>query len=301
MLSVREYGFRTRCLAIIGMFPAPSGCKSSEDLVLHQSSGRRRVSSNSVSLANHQSHRSLIQRKGVHCRSPRGIAPACLHSRCEQPPQKGCRGSWHRSPHFERNIPRRCQFCNWLWRRPNAKQQCRPWTTKSKPQRISSGEPRSGCFNTGGPAESRIDEKSRSREVGGGGRTSPTPQGAGSRGPSNPPFRHRFGTIGGTVAVGARWFGGSIEEPKIQMVHPLQRSDEAAQLVLERSAKRRAVEEDIPTNQQDLACWMVSKQLELRDALEMGDIGIIKELSQLLSKGALRMECCPSMGSNMVC
>ena len=87
----------------------------------------------------------------------------------------------------------------------------------------------------------------------------------------------------------------------VEMVHPLQSSDEAAQLVLEPSAKRRAVGEDIPTNQQDLACWMVSKQLELRDALEMGDIGIIMELSQLLSKGALRMECCPSMVSNMVC
>ena len=32
----------------------------------------------------------------------------------------------------------------------------------------------------------------------------------------------------------------------------------------------------MPTNQQDLACWMVSKQLESRDDLEMGDIGIIK-------------------------
>ena len=37
------------------------------------------------------------------------------------------------------------------------------------------------------------------------------------------------------------------------------------------------------------ACWMVSKQLEFRDALEM-------ELSQLSSKGALRMECFPFHG-----
>ena len=87
----------------------------------------------------------------------------------------------------------------------------------------------------------------------------------------------------------------------VEMVHPVQSSEEAAQLVLERSAKRRAVGEDFPTNQQDLACWMVSKQLELRDALEMGDIGIIKELSQLISKVALRMECFPSMVSSMVC
>ena len=41
----------------------------------------------------------------------------------------------------------------------------------------------------------------------------------------------------------------------VEMVHHLQSSDEATQLVLERSAKRRAVGEDIPTNQQDLACW----------------------------------------------
>ena len=46
---------------------------------------------------------------------------------------------------------------------------------------------------------------------------------------------------------------------------------------------------------------MVSKQLELRDDLEMGDIGIIKKLCQLISKGALRMECFPSMVSSMVC
>ena len=87
----------------------------------------------------------------------------------------------------------------------------------------------------------------------------------------------------------------------VEIVHPVQSSKEAAQLVLERSAKRRAVGEDVPTNQQDLACWMVSKQLELRDAHEMGEIGIIKELSQLISKGALRMECFPSMVSSMVC
>ena len=46
---------------------------------------------------------------------------------------------------------------------------------------------------------------------------------------------------------------------------------------------------------------MVLQQLESRDALEMGDIGIVKELSQLLSWGVLKMECCPSMVSNIVC
>ena len=87
----------------------------------------------------------------------------------------------------------------------------------------------------------------------------------------------------------------------VEMVHPLQSSDEAAPLVLERSAKRGAVGEDTSTKPAGSRLLDGSKQLELRDALEMGDIGIIKELSQLLSKGALRMECCPSMVSNMVC
>ena len=83
-------------------------------------------------------------------------------------------------------------------------------------------------------------------------------------------------------------------------MHPMQGSEDAAQVVLERFAKRRALGEDIPTDQQDLEGWMVSKQLELRDALEMGEIDIIKELTQLLAKGALRMEGFPSMVSNMV-
>ena len=61
------------------------------------------------------------------------------------------------------------------------------------------------------------------------------------------------------------------------MVHPMQSFDEAAQLVYD------------PPNGQDGGRH--SKLLELRDALEMGRIGIVKELSQLFSKGALRMEC----------
>ena len=53
-------------------------------------------------------------------------------------------------------------------------------------------------------------------------------------------------------------------------------------------------------DQQDLEGWLVSKQLELRDALEMGEIGIIKELTQLLAKRAVRLEGFFSMVSNMV-
>ena len=86
----------------------------------------------------------------------------------------------------------------------------------------------------------------------------------------------------------------------VEKMHPMQGSEDAAQVVLERSAKRRALGEDIPTDQQDLEGWLVSKQLELRDALEMGEIGIIKELTQLLAKGALRLEGFPSIVSNMV-
>ena len=59
----------------------------------------------------------------------------------------------------------------------------------------------------------------------------------------------------------------------VEKMHPMQGSEDAAQVVLERFAKRRALGEDIPTDQQDLEGWMVSKQLELRDALEMGEIG----------------------------
>ena len=49
----------------------------------------------------------------------------------------------------------------------------------------------------------------------------------------------------------------------------MQSSVDAEQVVLDRASKRRAVREEIPSGQQDLAAWMCSKQLELRDALEM--------------------------------
>ena len=86
----------------------------------------------------------------------------------------------------------------------------------------------------------------------------------------------------------------------VERVHPMQSSVDAEQLVLDRASKRRAVGEEIPSGQQDLAAWMCSKQLELRDALEMGEVEIVKELVQLMAKGAIKMESFPSMVSNMV-
>ena len=80
------------------------------------------------------------------------------------------------------------------------------------------------------------------------------------------------------MTVGARWF----EEPKFrEIVEP-----------------RNLCWNDPPNG--ELEKTFRPKQLELRDVLEMGDIGI-KELSQLISKGALQMECFPSMVSSMVC
>ena len=86
----------------------------------------------------------------------------------------------------------------------------------------------------------------------------------------------------------------------MEKMHPVQGSENAAQIVLERSTKRRALGEDIPIDQEDLEGWLVSIQLELRDALELGEISIIKELTQLLAKGVVRLEGFPSMVSNMV-
>ena len=86
----------------------------------------------------------------------------------------------------------------------------------------------------------------------------------------------------------------------VERVHPMQSSVDAEQPVLDRASKRRAVGEEIPSGQQDLAAWMCSKQLEFRDALEMGEIEIVKDLVQLMAKGAVKLESFPSMVSNMV-
>ena len=57
---------------------------------------------------------------------------------------------------------------------------------------------------------------------------------------------------------------------------------EPHKLVLERAANRRACGEEIRNGQQDFADGMSSKKFELRDASEMGETGIDRDLSQLL-------------------
>ena len=54
----------------------------------------------------------------------------------------------------------------------------------------------------------------------------------------------------------------------------MQSSVDAEELVLDRALKRRAVGEEIPSGQQDLAARMCSKQLELRDALDRDCQGV---------------------------
>ena len=131
------------------------------------------------------------------------------------------------------------------------------WTRGQKPQRISSDEPRSSCSKTmKNRAEvemlAEVEELLQHLRV----HVPEVPQ--------IPRSVTDLGTIV-AVAVGARSFGGSKN----------QRSRGSSQFV----PLSRAVQED---TQQDLACWMVSTQLEWRDALEMGDI----KVSQLISKGA---------------
>ena len=76
----------------------------------------------------------------------------------------------------------------------------------------------------------------------------------------------------------------------VELVHPMQSSVDAEQLVLDRASKRRAVGGEIPSGQQDLAAWMCSKN----------KMEIVKELVQLMAKGAVKLESFPSMVSNMV-
>ena len=70
--------------------------------------------------------------------------------------------------------------------------------------------------------------------------------------------------------------------------HPPQSSTQAAELLRERAAKRRAgVSEPIPTDPQDLDFWMTDKHMELRDAIEFGDQESILSLTDL-TKGRRR-------------
>ena len=79
--------------------------------------------------------------------------------------------------------------------------------------------------------------------------------------------------------------------------HPPQRSTQAAELLRERAAKRRAgVSEPIPTDPQDLEFWMTDKHMELRDAIEFGDQESILSLTDLIHQGAAQIQNVPSHG-----
>ena len=70
----------------------------------------------------------------------------------------------------------------------------------------------------------------------------------------------------------------------------MQGSTDAAQSVFDRAAKWRACGEDIPTSQQALSDWLFSKHLEMRDALEMGENEIVKELAQIIGTASTNLE-----------
>ena len=83
--------------------------------------------------------------------------------------------------------------------------------------------------------------------------------------------------------------------------HSLQSSAEAANLLQERAAKRRAgVAEAVPTNPQDVEGWSSEKHTELRDAIEFGDKESILALTELIRQGVLQCHKLPSTVGNMV-
>ena len=61
-------------------------------------------------------------------------------------------------------------------------------------------------------------------------------------------------------------------------------------------------EDNLPTNQQDLYSWLESKQLELRDALDVHDMESVSLLTGLISRGASAMNSLlqPSSVAHMV-
>ena len=83
--------------------------------------------------------------------------------------------------------------------------------------------------------------------------------------------------------------------------HPPQSSTQAAELLRERAAKRRAgVSEPFPTDPQDLDFWMIDKHMELRDAIEFGDQESIFSLMDPIHQGAAQIQKVPSMVTNEV-
>ena len=87
----------------------------------------------------------------------------------------------------------------------------------------------------------------------------------------------------------------------ILVAQSCQSSSEAANLLQERAAKRRAgVAESVPTNPQDVERWLSEKHLELRDAIEFGDKESILALTDLMQQGVRQCHNLPSTVNNMV-
>ena len=83
--------------------------------------------------------------------------------------------------------------------------------------------------------------------------------------------------------------------------HSVQSSAEAANLLQERAAKRRAgVAGPVPNNPQDVEGWLSEKHTELRDAIEFGDKESILALTDLIRQGDLQCHKLPSTEGNMV-
>ena len=87
----------------------------------------------------------------------------------------------------------------------------------------------------------------------------------------------------------------------VPVEHSLQSSAEAANLLQERAAKRRAgVVEAVPTNPQDVEGWLSEKHTELRDAIEFGNKESILALTDLIRQGVFQCHKLPSTVGNMV-
>ena len=71
--------------------------------------------------------------------------------------------------------------------------------------------------------------------------------------------------------------------------HPVRGSVDAAESLRRRLTKRKTgncPEDNIPTDAQDLHSWLESRQLELRDALDVHDMESVNLLTGLISRGA---------------
>ena len=74
---------------------------------------------------------------------------------------------------------------------------------------------------------------------------------------------------------------------------PVRDSGEAAQNVRAKAEKRSAgLMDDMPTDEQGLKSWLEDKNLEMRDALDVGDAEAISSLAPLIAKGAKQLGAC---------